>query len=71
MDSAIANCYILRRSQKPEVNMNPSYEQYWAACDPYDAFLSKEEKEKYETEVLANHPEYLERLNSSDNTREN
>ena len=50
--------------------MNSSYEQYWAACDPYDAFLSKDEKEKYETEVLANHPEYLERLNSSDNTRE-
>ena len=50
--------------------MNPSYEQYWAACDPYDAFLSKEEKAKYETEVLANHPEYLEQLNSSYNTRE-
>lgn len=50
--------------------MNPSYEQYWAACDPYDAFLSKEEKEKHEREVLANHPEYLERLNSSNNTRE-
>jgi hypothetical protein len=40
--------------------MSSSYEQFWAACDPYDAFLSKEEKEKYETEVLANHPEYLE-----------
>lgn len=48
--------------------MSSSYEQFRAACDPYDAFLSKEEKEKYETEVLANHPEYLERLNSSDNT---
>ena len=42
--------------------MSSKYEQFWAACDPYDAFLSKEEKEKYETDVLATHPEYLEGL---------
>lgn len=42
--------------------MNAKYENYWKACDPYDSFLSEEEKRKYESEVLAKHPEYLERL---------
>lgn len=49
--------------------MNASYEQYWAACDPYDAFLSQEEKEKHEVEVLSKHPEYLEWLKPEELTQ--
>lgn len=42
--------------------MNTKYDKYWEACNPYDKFLSEEEKRKHESEVLDKHPEYLEQL---------
>lgn len=31
---------------------NIRYPEFWASCDPYDAFMSEDEKVEYETKYL-------------------